>query len=258
MRAAVTARDRRLAGGLPKLYCEGYGVALPLSGKGLATMRCFRCQSPLFDPTSPTWQPLVCLWKSEKGMGRRWRTRTLFAIFAGSIWSQAAFAETFGVPLFLSASNDLQQGFVRIVNRSDASGAVAVHAIDDSGQRFGPVSFVLNARATKHFNSQDLELGNVDKGFMSGIGGGQGDWRLEIETDLDIEPLAYVRTADGFLTSMHDVVLEADGSYRVPIFNPASNRDQASRLRLVNPNDADAVATLTGLDDSGAAPPAAR
>ena len=178
----------------------------------------------------------------------------VFSCFSTLICGQAAFAEKQSVPLFPSASNALQQGFVRIVNRSDASGEVAIHAIDDSGRRFGPVAFVLNARATKHFNSQDLEMGSPDKGITSGIGGGQGDWRLEIESDLDIEALAYIRTADGFLTSMHDVVVDADSVWRVPIFNPASNLDQASRLRLVNPNAVDAVLTLTGLDDAGAEP----
>ena len=185
---------------------------------------------------------------------RKWPAPTLIAAIAGLLWSQAAYSETYSIPLFLSASNDLQQGFVRIVNRSDASGSVTIHAIDDSGRRFGPVSFDLNARATKHFNSQDLELGSPDKGLMPGIGGGQGDWRLEVETELDVEPLAYVRTRDGFVTSMHDVAPEADGSIRIPIFNPASNRDQASRLRLVNPNDIEAELTLTGRDDAGAEP----
>ena len=61
--------------------------------------------------------------------------RTVLAAIAWSLSSVAAMAETYSVPLFLSASNALQQGFVQIINRSDASGAVTVHAIDDTGQR---------------------------------------------------------------------------------------------------------------------------
>ena len=169
--------------------------------------------------------------------------------------NEGASSATHTVPLFMSASNADRQGFVRIINRSDQPGEVAVHAIDDSGQRFGPVTFTLSPRATKHFNSNDLEMGSADKGLSTGVGGGQGDWRLEIESDLDIEALAYIRTMDGFLTAMHDIVYAADGIYRAPIFNPGSNADQRSLLRLINPNAADAEVVIRGLDDAGKTPP---
>ena len=180
-----------------------------------------------------------------------WLLSVAFSCFPILAWSQAAFAEKRSVPLFLSASNAQQQGFVRIINRSDQSGEATIHAIDDSGRRFGPVRFALEAKATGHFNSQDLERGNADKGLAPGIGGGQGDWRLEVESDLDIEVLAYMRTADGFLTSLHDLVPEADGHLRAAIFNPGSNRAQESRLRLINPGTEDADVAITGWDDVG-------
>ena len=180
-----------------------------------------------------------------------WLLSVAFSCFPILAWSQAAFAEKRSVPLFLSASNAQQQGFVRIINRSDQSGEATIHAIDDSGRRFGPVRFALEAKATGHFNSQDLERGNADKGLAPGIGGGQGDWRLEVESDLDIEVLAYMRTADGFLTSLHDLVPEADGHLRAAIFNPGSNRAQESRLRLINPGAEDAEVAITGQDDAG-------
>ena len=56
------------------------------------------------------------------------------------------------------------------------------------------------------------------------------------------------------MTAMHDTVPDRDGAHRVAIFNPGSNADQVSRLRLVNPGNGDAVATIAGIDDSGAAP----
>ena len=85
-----------------------------------------------------------------------------------------------------------------------------------------------------------------------------GDARLQIETDLAIVPLAFVRAADGTLSAMHDTVRGAsvggsDGyTYEVPIFNPASDATQVSRLRLINPGDAAASVTIGGRDDSGA------
>ena len=96
----------------------------------------------------------------------------------------------------------------------------------------------LGARQTRHFNSGDLERGNAAKGLSGGLGEGEGYWRLSLESDLDLEVGAYIRTADGFLSSVHDVVptVEVGGEtvHRVSVFNPGSNRNQVSWLRLVN------------------------
>ena len=173
--------------------------------------------------------------------------------------SQAALAAEHEVPLFMSASNPTQQGFVRIINRSAESGTVRIHAVDDSGRRAGPVTLSMNAKATTHFNSGDLEMGNSSKGLSGSTGSGQGNWRLELETDLDIEALAYIRTTDGFLTSMHDSVpgerSESGFLHLVPIFNPGSNRNQVSSLRLINPNAGTAEVVIAGVDDRGATAP---
>ena len=161
------------------------------------------------------------------------------------------------IPLVTAADNPSQQGFVRIINRSARPGTVRIHAIDDEGRRFGPVSLSLDAKQTRHFNSRDLEDGNSDKGLSAGVGNGAGNWRLELATDLDIEALAYIRTPDGFLTSIHAVAARADdGSMRfqVPTFNPGRNRNQQSRLRLINLGDTAAAIEISGLDDKGNAP----
>ena len=65
-----------------------------------------------------------------------------------------------------------------------------------------------------------------------------GDWCLEISGDLDIEVLSYIRHQDGFLISMHDLTPKMGTDYYVAIFNPASNENQLSKLRLVNTGDA--------------------
>ena len=160
---------------------------------------------------------------------------------------------THTLPLVARASEAGLEGFVRIINHSARAGTVEVRAIDDSGRRFGPVSLAIGAKETKHFNSTDLEDGNAGKGLSGGVGDGDGDWRLELSTALDIEPLVYSRTADGVMTGMHDVVAQSDGSrHHVPIFNPGSNRSKVSRLRLVNPSDADTRVEIYGVDDAGA------
>jgi hypothetical protein len=186
---------------------------------------------------------------------------SLFLLVLGqAVLAQSEPRSEHALPLVMSASNPVQEGFVRVINRTNRSGMVQIHAIDDSGRRFGPISLLLDARETVHFNSGDLERGNRSKGLSPGVGSGDGNWRLELETELDIEPLAYIRTSDGFVTSMHDIATGRGSAcpptdIHVPIFNPASNRSQRSWLRLINPGDRDIDVTISGLDDAGEAPP---
>ena len=75
---------------------------------------------------------------------------------------------------------------------------------------------------------------------------------MKLETDLDIEPLAYIRTPDdGFLTSIHDVAQGESMRWHVAIFNPGRNTNQKSQLRLINTSGIDTEVTITGLDDQG-------
>ncbi len=160
------------------------------------------------------------------------------------------------VPLFLSASDPLErQGFLRVVNRSDTAGTVRIEAFDESDFDYEPVTLSLAPRQARHFNSTDLEDGNEGKGLTGSTGAGRSDWRLELSSDLDIEVLAYIRTKDGFVTSMHDLVPTTDGLlHRVAFFNPGSNYRQASHLRLVNRGTMDAEAAIEGIDDAGLSP----
>ena len=156
------------------------------------------------------------------------------------------------VPLFLSASASQQKG-VRDLSgsstfRARGRGAHFSHRRQWRARRHG--LSVHRAGSDRPFNSQDLEEGNPEKGLSSGIGPGTGDWRLEFESDLEIEVTAYVRTEDRFLTSMHDLVVfeERQGVHHVPVFNPASNSEQRSRLRLINPDPDNTVEVkITGM-----------
>ena len=156
------------------------------------------------------------------------------------------------VPLFPSASNAPErEGFVRVANHG-AAGEVAVWAVDDVGVRVGPLTLPLGPRQTMHFTSGDLERGSAAKGLPVGVGAPtQGDWRLELTTTADVRVTSFVRAADGFLASMHDVVAAEGSRHRVLFFNPADNTRQASLLRLVNDGEAAAAVTVTGVDDAG-------
>ena len=129
------------------------------------------------------------------------------------------------VYLFPGASHSSLEGFVRVINRSPEPGRVTIHPTDEAGNRFDAVILSVDAGETVHFNSGDLETGNAGKGLSGGTGAGEGDWRLAFASDLDIEVLSYIRTTDGFLTAMHDVVPREGVVGKVAVFNPGSNRN---------------------------------
>ena len=129
-----------------------------------------------------------------------------------------------------------------------------VDAYDDAGKAYGPVTLALGAGETVHFDSHDLEAGNAAKGLEGSTGAGEGHWRLEFTSALELEVLAYIRTDDGFLTSMHDVVPRTEAGHRVVTFNPGRNTSQVSSLRLINRGADSAEVRIEGIDDDGASP----
>ena len=157
------------------------------------------------------------------------------------------------VPFLASASDSLgRQSFVRIINYSDEAGEVRIDAFDDEGSAYGSSILAIGADETVHINSDDLEAGNAEKRLDGATG--QGRWRLELTSGLDIEVLAYLRTDDGFVTSMHDVVPHTETGYHVAIFNPGGNANQVSRLRLINRGAQTAEVTVEGFDGGGESP----
>ena len=158
-------------------------------------------------------------------------------------------------PLFPAASaGSSREGFVRVSNRGAWPGEVLVTAVDDGGRRAGPVALTLGAGRTVHFNSRDLRDGAPAKGLAAGVGEPTtGDWRLEFTSELNLRVSSFARSADGFLTSMGETApRDADGASRVFFFNPGSNRNQASLLRLVNDGNEAAAVVVTGVADTGA------
>ncbi len=187
----------------------------------------------------------------------RARAALALLVLAAMMCTPAALAEQYRLPLFVSGTAQGQQGVLRVLSLSDVSGTVEVYAVDDSGVRSGPATFTLDPRAAKEFDAADLASGNAGKGLTGGLGTLSGDVRLEIDTALRVDLLAYLRSADGTLAVLHDEVRAealADGGYEytVPIFNPAHDMAQLSRLRLINPGDQAAAVMIGGRDDAGA------
>ena len=163
------------------------------------------------------------------------------------------------VPFLLAASNTPPFGFVRVANRSDESDTVEITAIDDTGERFGPVSLAVDAGAVGAFTSRHLEDGSAERGLSAGVGDGDGHWRLELETGLDITARAYARNPEDYVSRIDATVAgaydEGTHRYEVAFFNPGSNVVKRSVLRLVNPGDGYAEVAISAIDDDGAAPP---
>ena len=157
------------------------------------------------------------------------------------------------VPLMVSASDSMRMGFVRIINESEESGSVRILAVDDGGNAASPIEIQLGASQSLHFNSNDLEDGNARKGINTGVGSPmRGDWRLDVETALNMRVLSFARTTDGFLTAMGDVLQRnAEGRLMAQTFNPGSNANQLSKLRLVNTGANAERVSIDGVDDQG-------
>ena len=229
------------------------GTPMALTASGMESGRTSRNASINVFPaqrrgssSSPSWRPA----SASKADGPS-------HLIQPSAWtpatyqSKSASEDSQHVYLFPSASEPLREGFVRIINHSTEAGGVTINPIDDGGREFDTITLSIDASETVHFNSGDLETGNEGKGLSGSTGSGQGDWRLELSSDLDIEVLSYIRTGDGFLTAMHDVAPVQGDIHRVAIFNPGSNKNQVSRLRLINPTDGTAEVTIRGTDDKG-------
>ena len=173
------------------------------------------------------------------------RRLTAAAMAAAAFAGQAA-----TVPYFPSASDPDRQGFVRAINHSAIAGEVSIAATDDAGMALDPVALPIAGNETVHFNSDDLETGSETKGIR-GIGGGQGDWRLEIASGRGRRG-ACLRPHERRLPDVHAGVVPRIGNrHRIATFNPASNVDQRSLPRLANQNDVAVEALVVGVDGTG-------
>ena len=171
---------------------------------------------------------------------------------AATLARQVGVAQIPLLPRAATASG--RQGFVRVINHSAEAGEVSIAAVDNAGTRLGPVTLSIGANASRHFNSADLEDGNAAKGLSGGVGPGEGGWRLEVVSALDVEAIGYIRHADGFLTAMNSLAPRRDGAPYVATFNPGSNYQQVSRLRLFNAGGSSANVRIAGTDDAGRSP----
>ena len=178
-----------------------------------------------------------------------WSTLRMFARMAVAVCGTCAWCaeEAHTVPYVPTASSQGHAGLVRIESRSSRSGEVRVVAVDDAGQRVEAGRLTLGAGAAVEFEMAAMESGDAALG-LTGTGPGEGDWRLELSTELDIEARAYARS-EGFVTALHDAAL-VTGEVELPLFNPGGDA-RRSVLRLANARGEPAAVSVRGVDDAG-------
>ena len=86
--------------------------------------------------------------------------------------------------------------------------------------------------------SEERAVASVNVASLASLGSGTGNWRLKFTSDLNIDIGGFFRNTDGFVNSLHEVVdSDQNLTHSVVFFNPASNTNQVSRLRIVNISD---------------------
>ena len=151
------------------------------------------------------------------------------------------------------ASNVSQQSLLRFINTNDIDTGVEVYAFDDAGNYNGdgPVSFTLAAGAAKQITSQDFENGNSAKGLTGSLCNGTGKWQFVVRSDNTIEVVSLIRTPDGFLTAINDVIQDGGLFHTAYFTNPASNSNQQSFLRVSNATSTSGEIVIDAIDDNG-------
>lgn len=154
------------------------------------------------------------------------------------------------------ANEPERQTFLRVINTSNQMRTVAIAGIDDNGNpASGNILFDLGPNQSKQMNASDLENGNPDKGLAGMLGDGEGRWRLTVSGQSGLQVMSLVRTPDGFLTNLSRVTPTTGNVNDVWFFNPGTNPNQVSSLRIINNSNTAGTVTITGIDDNGNAAP---
>ena len=104
------------------------------------------------------------------------------------------------------ASNTNQQSTLRIINVSDAQGAITISAVDDSGNAApgGDVTFNLSAGETRSISSVELESGASD--LVGTLGDGTGKWRISVTSDVEVRIMSLIESPGGYVTNLSESV----------------------------------------------------
>jgi hypothetical protein len=155
------------------------------------------------------------------------------------------------------ASETVKKNFIRLINNGSQSGTITIAGIDDNGAAApgGDVTITLGGNQSMQVTVEDLENGNVKKGLTGKLGDGVGLWHLDVSATVNISVMNLIRATGGFLTNVSQASPIVAQVNKVFFFNPGSNKNQKSSLRLVNNSNQTGSVTISGIDDKGLAAP---
>ena len=155
-------------------------------------------------------------------------------------------------PLFSTLNEtSYRSSLIRFINRSHEPGLVNLTVTDGGTYIYPAIQFEMDGSSTLQLDAQDIETGNPRLGIDEGLGYGIGDWRIRAESELDLHVATLIHSADGFVSSFHEVEFDGTGSQSLGFFDWNSFNRLDNRLFLTNTNDQTTVVEVTGIGNAG-------
>lgn len=162
---------------------------------------------------------------------------------------------SFALPYVIANPSLDHESLLRVMNTSNSSATVTLTARDDAGNALPgpPLSLSLPARRSVQLTTRDLALGNSERGLTGSFGAGTGLWQVRVHSsNAGVQVMNTVRNAGGTVSNMSTPSPRLDnGRYEVDFFNPASNTDVRTYVRIANASEQAANVTIRGVDDAG-------
>ena len=105
---------------------------------------------------------------------------------------------------------------IRFTNLTDDASSVEITGVDNTGERYGPVTLDMEPRATVLISTRQLERGAPEKGLYDGLGNGSGGWQLELTTDLEIGAVSFKSGPASAILAMAELISDRPTTAALP------------------------------------------
>jgi len=160
------------------------------------------------------------------------------------------------VPLLNAADNYNEDPFIRFVNKTALAGKVSLLAYnDDNSNSKQVVSFILQPYESRQITAEHFEYNPEDRGLSGSIGYAQGNWHIDVQSSVELSLFSMIRYDDGSLVDVSQSFKSDEfNQVHIDFVNPASNNNQQSILRIINPGNYSTQVVIKAVDDSGRHP----
>lgn len=154
--------------------------------------------------------------------------------------------------LFSSLNETSQRSsLIRFINSSNELGYVNLNITDEGTYPYEAIQFELQGNSTLQLNARDIETGNPRLGLDEGLGYGIGDWRIRVDSELDLRVATLIQSEDGFVSSVHELEFDGAHSPNMVFWDWGSFSRLENRLVLTNPNAQTVFVEVTGMGRTG-------